>query len=304
MVNCLLIGVPSWCRHLERELSSVSTIECRVAKPWQVDRLRGQQFDIAVRVGMRHGAPTARGRAFDLAWSRWVPETRRVTYWIGTDVYDTAHDVERHERDVGDIRGVHLAGAPWMAAELVRIGVPAETMLFPTAMDLTPPVPFPERFVVNVYVPELKPDFYGRRGVEELARRHPTIAFEVWGARYTSPVSNLVYRGRTDDLQRELDRAVLHVRLTRHDAFATTVREALARARYVLFPYDFAGVRTVAPWDIDAASRIIAELHEAFQDGRLPLNVAGRHAIEPVVGTENAAALADRLSKVAQAASR
>ena len=92
----VLIGVGTWCRHLQVELESVSDLDVAVRAPRSVTTLARERADLVVRVGMRPDARTVRGRAFDLAWNRSVPVERSVTYWIGTDVYDTVHDVERH----------------------------------------------------------------------------------------------------------------------------------------------------------------------------------------------------------------
>jgi hypothetical protein len=233
-----------------------------------------------------------------------VPVERRVTYWIGTDVYDSVHDVERHERAIAGLGGVHLAGSPWMTDELRRIGIDAATSIFPTTVEVSEPVSFPSRFRVSSYVPDLRPDFYGRLVVEELARRLPETEFDVWGSSRPSPVPNLRHRGHTDDMLAAIDDCVVHVRLTRHDAIAATVREALSRARYVLFPYRIDGVISVAPWDVDRATNELARLRDTFDCGELPLNETGREAAQPLLDSSNAVALAERLMSVGQRSSR
>jgi hypothetical protein len=301
----VLVGVQSWCEHLRSELEAVSQLEVVTCSPSAVVGLKRYSGDVVVRVGMRPGARTVRGRVFDWSWRRAVPLDRRVTYWIGTDVYDTTHDVERHDLEVDYLGGIHLAGAPWLTDELRRIGIQAETALFPTTTDDSEPVvDLPQEFVVHAYVPELKPDFYGRRIIEELARRRPATRFEVWGSDRTSDTDNLTYRGRTDDMRRVLDDAVVHLRLTRHDALAATVRESLSRGRYVLFPYQYPGVIQVSPWDIDRIELELDSLATQFSEGELGLNEIGRIAVQPLMNESAARQLAERLMGVAQAASR
>lgn len=298
----VLIGVGTWCRHLQVELESVSDLDVAVRAPRSVTTLARERADLVVRVGMRPDARTVRGRAFDLAWNRSVPVERSVTYWIGTDVYDTVHDVERHGVVVDRRAGTHLAGAPWMTDELRRIGIPAETAVFPTTHPERRPVaPLPDEFVVHAYVPQLKPDFYGRRVVEELARRRPDMRFEVWGSERDAPTANLTYRGRTDDMLATLDRTVVHLRLTRHDAFPATVREALGRGRWVLFPYEFPGVVSVPPWDIDRIETELDRLAAAFARRELGLNEVGRAAVEQFLDDSAARQLAARLTVLAGA---
>lgn len=235
---------------------------------------------IIVRVGLRPGAKSWRGRIFDsLIWivGHLKAAQGTVYYWIGTDVLNATQENWRPGRS---IRGsLHLAAAPWLGAELRTLGISAVTAFFPGRNLLDAPAQLPSVFTVLSYVPDSRPAFYGGPIVAGLAQEFPTVRFLIVGgagAWLPRAPANLEFLGWQNDMASIYQQTSVVIRLVQHDALGATVREGLCLARHIMYSYKFPHTIHVPFDDPTAASASLARLVEEFKAGLLELNMAGR----------------------------
>jgi len=242
--------------------------------------------DVLVRVGMRPGALTVRGLAFD-AFSAILrannPRARCVYYWIGTDVMNALRDsgkgkhspfFQRANRDR------HIAGAPWLESELRSIGIAAETAFFPYKLPEIKVVPrLPMDFRVLSYVPDSRYKFYGGESVYKAAQHLPRVEFDIIGGQgrwVKHSLPNLRFHGWVENVQSYYERSSLVIRLVEHDALGESIKEAMAIARHVIYSYPIPHTERVKFDDQDGLIEMIAKYHRWHIQGTLHLNLSAR----------------------------
>lgn len=288
-----LVGVRHWCQHLAQLMeSSDPDIEATVLRPREL--VRHGRTGATVRVGYRPGARTWRGIAFDLLYAVSVPTRRRRTYWIGSDVIHALSDGRTgaiHRRWRSASGGRQAVGAPWFADELRTIGIEAEYLRFPHQPVSPKARSWPEDFAASVYIPVNNGEAYGSRLLPALADRTPDVPYRVYGGGFVEHRPNIVQVGYVEDPVTELERSVVHVRLTEHDGIAGTVREALAIGRYVVFGYEIPGVLCVDVRDLREIADAVQDLKQRFESTRLPPNDDGVRYADSMDADKDAAAL-------------
>lgn len=318
-LSVAFVGQPHWVRTLrdglsERipdgrygawEISGPASLFSRAG--WRA----ALRANVLVRVGFRPGARTLRGRLFDAVWGvveLLNPEACRVVYWIGSDVLKAVTERAGHSKTPSwAMRYAHLAGAPWLRAELDSIGVRAEHVRFPaTPFYDSPKVSaFDSQFRVLSYVPDAKPEFYGGEQLLEAARRLPDVPFRIAGtngAWAKSAPASVEFLGWVSDMNAEYDRATVVVREVEHDSLGGTVVEGLMRARHVVYSYEVPYTVCVPFGDVDGLAETIAELKSRFDRGELGLNLHGReYALEAFDPQKGYAALHTALIGVCDA---
>lgn len=247
----VLIGQGGWVRSLATGLASAG-LNVRTAP---LDSVR-QAADVRtwlevaraahiVRIGFRPGANTWRGRAFDLALAVVRRGARVSCYWIGTDVMTFAADVTSGAR-VAAWRSPalsidhHLAGSEPLRIELAALGISSQVLGFPwrTVEAPTELPPLPDDFRVVSYVPDGRAEFYGGPVLMEVARRMPSVWFEIMGGSGSwaaDPPPNVQFLGWVDDPARLYATSSCVVRLTEHDSIGGTAVEGLLFGRPVLY---------------------------------------------------------------------
>lgn len=219
-------------------------------------------------------------------WSRpdWLLRAYKgpvVMHWVGTDV---SYAVAAKQSGTASAellrRPIHWSEVDWTAEELAGVGIRSEIVpLTSTCLPLVPP-PLPERFVVLAYLPDSRPEFYGRAGVLGLARSFPEVPFLVVGT--DGPdcegLGNLEFLGWQSDMTSVYARSTALLRLTKHDGLSFMVLEALASGRYVIWNRPFDGVLT-ALHDGDAKGRL-EDLLSLHRRGELQLNHAGIRLVD------------------------
>lgn len=288
-----LVGVEHWCRHLAALLSEADDqLDIEVVRP---GRLRPSFRRTTVRVGFRPGATTWRGRIFDAVWAISVRPSMRCTYWIGTDVIQSVQDGEPgplSRRWRRWLAGRSAVGAPWFVAELASAGFESEPLRFPHETTEARARPWPESFAVLTYIPLTRSDFYGADLLPELADMLPEVTFRIMGNGVVASRPNIEQLGFVSDPIGELERCVVLLRLTEHDAIAGTVREALATGRYALFGYDVPGVIQVDVRNVVAVADHLRRLRDGFETGQLPPNHEGIEYARSMSASSDALALA------------
>jgi hypothetical protein len=292
MIDVLILGQPYWASHLARALTSraddirATFIPQRrylrlLASPPRSGRV------VLVRAGYRVGATTPRGRLFDAYWSllrRLLPGASACHYWLGTDVMDTVNEAQ-----AGTLRwravsatqdDLHLADAPWLSDELRSVGIQATTAHLPKPNPAPPAAPpLSSQFSVLTYLPGHRFDFYGGETTLEVARRLPDIRFDVVGrqtAAARSAPPNIRWHGWVADMTKHYADTTVVVRIPRHDGLGETVVEGLLNARHVVYTYQVPFVRQVSPATPDTLVSALEEFQDAYANGRLGLNLAGR----------------------------
>ncbi|MEZ5230072.1 MAG: hypothetical protein R2710_26435, partial [Acidimicrobiales bacterium] len=249
MTALTIIGTGRWPEHLANLLRNRGGIDARPInireRGWARQLLLGS--GPVLRVGLRPGASNRNGRLFDAVWRAAVTLRRRSAayYWIGTDVFDSVTNGDRVPKWALD--SPHWVGAPWFADELEPLGVAAENIWFPTeqpvlerSSSLMPPGPF----TVSAYVPAFNADLYGWGFLQKVADALPTIQFKIFGegSEKLQAGRNVALLGEVANGAAVIEQSHVHLRPTKHDALAGTVREALALSRYVGFSQPFDGV--------------------------------------------------------------
>lgn len=307
-----LVGTGRWPNHLARLLRDRSGLRVNVVA---VDRPRSVHRLVLpsrawVRIGLRPAAAPWRGRLFDVLWrlTLAVHGGAAACYWIGTDVVDAVREHQREGRvpPPWTSRMDHWAGAPWLADEVRSLGLQAEDLLFPTwpvdtATSKTEA--WPDSFCVSAYIPAERACFYGWGELLALAAKFPDIPVLVFGegSEGLEAPPNVELLGVVPVGAEVIRSSVLHVRLTRHDAVAGTVREALMAGRYAIFPYDLPGVLKVAHGDAEELIREVERLRSRFDRGELPPNDEGRRFALELCGEATADAFIRRITELSGA---
>ncbi len=308
MTDLTIIGTGRWPAHLARLLAERTDLEVDAIdireRDWPLRLLRSR--GPILRVGLRPGASNRNGRLFDAIW-RVVTTVRRrrvAYYWIGTDVWDSVN--HHDEVPAWATHAPHWVGAPWLADELRPLGVDAENLWFPTEtprIDRSETTMPPGPFTVSAYVPAFNADLYGWPFLEVMATRLPDIEFKVFGAGSENLTSstNVSLLGEVENGAAVIRTSHVHLRPTRHDAFAGTVREALALSRYVGFTHPFEGVFTIDRCRPELTIDWLADLAELHDRGGLAPNTTGRQALENLFGDDLAIrAFTDRCQALAR----
>lgn len=221
-----------------------------------------------------------------------------IVVWAGSDVIGA----QANPQDLQLVREEgfhHISDGAWLVDELEVLGLHAEYEPLTAVRPGAPVKPLPNEFRVLTYLPEPRRDFYGASLVYEIARRIPDVQFTVVGAGGRSPVapSNVVFLGYVDYMQQLIDDSTVLLRLPRHDGKSMLVLEALARARHVIWNYEFPHVDTAR--NLDAALEHLRRLRRLHESGELTLNDAGREFVLRTFGRkETAARLEARLERV------
>lgn len=248
-----------------------------------------KKADIIVRVGYPVGAPSIRGRAFDLLWKilhTINPSALYLHYWIGTDV----QSVTRY-RAAGRLRlgifeealgEMHATLTPWLVDELQKLSIDAVYLPF-DGLDL-PSVEerelvLPSQFTVLTYIPDQRWAFYGGAQLIDVANRLPQVRFVVTAGRggwLRSRPANVTFLGWRDDMVELYKNSTVVLRLAEHDALGCTVAEGLAMARHVIYDYPVPFTTTVGFADVDGVVEAIKQLQMSHDAGLLTPNMDGR----------------------------
>lgn len=290
-VRVCFVGQDSWVRQLTAAVSRhgrwlLPSYVGVAHGPFVRGVLEFRNADIIVRVGLRPGARTVRGKAFDALWTlaRLLNLRSPVAcYWIGTDVLRAVEDVAGGWASPfwrSSARWRHIAAAPWLAEELEEhLGIASRTVLFPVPLPHVDPLPpLPATFSVLSYIPDNRHAFYGGEMVYAAARELPTVIFSVVGGVgnwVDRPLPNLRFHGWCKDMLAMYRSSSVVVRLVRHDAVGGTLREGLALGRYVVYTYEVPHTHHVEFGDADALIRVLAEYEQLHRRGELRLNKAG-----------------------------
>ncbi len=292
-MRLLIVGVGVWPERLGEALLQLPPpdgvpLEITVAGPgallqWSLGRRRGR-VDVAVRVGLRPGALTKRGLAFDLLW--WAARARHrwrseVFYWIGTDVLKA--QAQRgwlaRRRLTSAVRiGTHVAAAPWLCEELAALGVPAELAYFPLVMRDAEVEPLPAGPTLRLlsYAPKDRWEFYGGDlMLEALSAMGDGATMTLVGGRPSSVTElppNVQVLDHVDDFPSLIPGAHAVLRIVEHDALGATVVEALQLQRHVVYTYPLAGARHVRFGDVEGLVDELQDLARLLAAGELPLN--------------------------------
>lgn len=243
--------------------------------------------DVFVRVGLRPGSSTLRGRAFDLLWSvlrTLTPNAKTIYYWIGTDVSQTLAAMHAGTISAGTIRdlqrSLHVADAQWLADELSSVGIEASVQRLPGALAQPQTLdPLPGIFRVMTYIPDVRYRFYGGLDLFEAARQLPSVTFDVVGGTGTwipHPLPNLAFHGWQKDLTSFYQKATVVLRLVEHDGLGATAVEALLFGRYVLYSYPLPHSTLIPFGDTSRLIETLRSFSVRHQAGTLAPNTAGQ----------------------------
>lgn len=242
---------------------------------------------ILLRVGFRPGARTARGRLFDLAWSRLRradPRAAAACYWIGTDVLNATAEWKAGRLDERTMQVINafrnVAVSRNLVEELKAMGITAALAPFPDSLPVPPdPCVFPQRFTVLMYIPDARPAFYGSAVLTAAAQAMPETEFLVaggTGAWWKDHPANVQFLGWRSDMASVFGRCTVYLRIVQHDGLPRTVVEALACGRQVVYNWPFPYCGCVRSGDAAEVLARLRQLRQASLSGKLPVNTGGQ----------------------------
>lgn len=236
------------------------------------------------------GGPAPNVALIEAARRRNVPV---IVIWAGSDIIKAQEDPFELEV-IKQERFHHLSDGPWLVDELALLGIPAEYEPVTAVRSGGPVEAFPKDFRVLTYLPEPRRNFYGANVVYAVARAMPDVRFDVVGAGAPSPDAprNVVFHGVVNDMPRRIDDAVVLLRQPEHDGKSMLVLEALARARHVVWNYEFPHVQTAR--GEQAVLQTLRELRAQHDPGRLALNHEGRTFVLNAFGRRDIAGRFER----------
>lgn len=213
-----------------------------------------------------------------------------IVIWVGSDVTKAQHnpvgkEIVKHEDTA------NLAVAPWLVDELRELGIDAGYVKIAGITPGAPVAPIPAQFSVLTYLPEPRRAFYGAPLVYDLARAMPDVPFTVVGSGGPSLAApgNVRFCGTVSNMPALLDESTVLVRQPEHDGTSVLVLEALARARHVVWNYDFPGVRCAR--GAEQVANVLQDIRAEHAAGKLPLNTQGRDYVLKHFGAEFVAGL-------------
>jgi glycosyltransferase involved in cell wall biosynthesis len=209
------------------------------------------------------------------------PKGKIVLHWCGSDVLNVIRDFKNGSYNKKFLlKAIHLAGAPWLAAELKQIGIYAEVIPLVSLQLFEDPPPLPTKFRLLVYLTTDKPIFYGRSVIYKLAEEMPDVEFLIVGSNaedHPKPPQNLSFMGYVKDMKEIYSQVTALIRFTEHDGFSFMVIEALSAGRYVFWTYPLEGVIQVKSYE--QLKNEVIRLKKDFLDGDLGLNSEGLRAV-------------------------
>jgi hypothetical protein len=241
------------------------------------------------------GGPAPNVALIEAARHRNIPV---IVIWAGSDLIKAQVDPFELEV-VKQERFYHISDGPWLVDELKLLGIDADYEPVTAVESGSPVAAFPREFRVLTYLPEPRRDFYGEQTVYGAARAMPDVRFDVVGAGDRSPSapSNVVFHGVVRDMQRRLDESVVLLRQPQHDGKSMLALEALARARHVVWNYQFPYVHTAR--GIDQVLATLNDLRQRHENGELMLNHEGRTFVLNSFARRDVAARLERRLDVA-----
>lgn len=221
------------------------------------------------------GGPCPNAALTEAARRRNIPV---FVIWAGSDVTKAQNDPFGLEM-IKQERFIHLSDGPWLVDELRELGIQAQYLPLTAVRSGGPVKAFPLQFRVLTYLPEPRRDFYGADLVYDVARAMPDVPFSVVGNGDPDPAAppNVIFHGRVGDMPDRIDESVVLLRHPQHDGKSMLVLEVLARARHVVWNYEFPHVRTARSYD-DVLGEL-RDLRRQFDEAALALNSDGREYV-------------------------
>jgi len=195
--------------------------------------------------------------------------------WAGSDVIKAQDDPFNLEL-IKQERFINLSDGPWLVDELETMGVHAEYVPLTAVRSGGSVKPFSRQFRVLTYLPQPRREFYGAELIYEVARAMPEVPFTVVGAglRDHAAPPNVEFCGMVNDMQDRIDNCTVLLRQPKHDGKSMLVLEALARARHVIWNYEFPEVTTAKT--LDEILQALGNLRAMHAAGKLQPNYQGR----------------------------
>ena len=273
MKRAVITGVDYYAKFLAELMNSET-------RDWSANAYTSSRLQTLLAINALRGADALITFGGPAPTSALIETARRnnvpiFVVWSGPDVQKAKDDLFALEV-VKQEEFIHLADGPWLVDELRPLGIDAE--YFPlTAVPSGGPVkPFDSQFRVLTYLPGPRRDFYGAPLVYQVAHAMPEVQFEVVGPgeRDERAPENVIFSGTVRDMQDRIDASTVLLRQPEHDGKSMLVLEALARARHVVWNYNFPHVHTATRLDdIVSTLRRMQQQHAARE---LELNLAGR----------------------------
>lgn len=215
----------------------------------------------------------------------------RVLHWVGSDIELARSDADVR-RAVQRSKAHNLAEVEWTARELEEVGLQSDILPLPARHQGGGVMPLPERFTIMLYLPKVRPEFYGMHEYQRLLaelNRQDIRVYVVGGGSLSTPHSaEVINCGWRSDLSDIYQQSTLLIRYTPHDGLALMVLEALSFGRHAIWTRPFPFVNQVNAYD--RLSMVVRGLLKKHQQGTLQAQyvaaemVRERYSAERCVG--------------------
>lgn len=205
------------------------------------------------------------------------PETRIISWWIGSDAM-WAKQRKFNVKMLKSCTDIHLCVSQEIKQELASIGINASVVtLVPKDVHKYSRDVLPQgKYTVAVYMP-MSDSVYRFKMVRDIMIQTPNVQYLVYGNRERLPPlpSNANVLGWVNDTQKVLKKSHCLLRLTDHDGFPKSIIEAVLMGRYVITNHDYPQLGKV-----DGVNKVVKliQTHPRLPDG-LPVTYANMYSI-------------------------
>ena len=295
--SALVVGFDYYGRYLADLINEHTSWRLHYRSAGRTETARALLDTFRVDAVVSFGGPGPNAAIADLARRRNIPV---VVIWAGTDVLAAQANPGLLEI-IKNYGFVNVSDGPWLVEELAELGIEAAYVPVTAIEPVARITPLPREFRVLTYLPEPRRAFYGERAVYEIAAAFPEVEFHVVGRGEPNRVAppNVRFAGYVHDMPARIDASTVLLRLPEHDGKSMLVLEALARARHVIWNYDFPSVNQAS--DSSQAIHAMRALYDAHREGKLEPNRPGRDYVASHFRRKQ---LADRFAEVLDSAVR
>ncbi len=195
---------------------------------------------------------------------RFILRKKILVHFVGSDV--TRMKTRKYFDRINWVGALKLAHrvfcvAPWLRDELKPYGNSESFALFFRKFTFKQMM-LPEKFTILSYIPETRPEFYGKSIVEQLIVANPRFHFIILGGSdfYHYPNVECHTIDYKMDMIKFYNRTSVLLRLTEHDGLSNMVMESLAMNRHVVWTYDFPYVHQ-SEKEFEKVQKLLKKIH-------------------------------------------
>ena len=252
MLSTSVIGTQYWASHITKNCLDQRFKAEAISGLRHIVRHLPSLLKAKRIVILGHGFPDTVPRKiwFLMVWTLWaISKNRQIYfYWIGSEVYRKPQNTRfkhLYLRLAQSPRVYHLCGARWFVEPLKSLGIDATCLLFPydtfSAKRRAADWPTAPQLHVLTYLTRSHWKNNNGQWIADAARKYPSTTWTIIGmSQDQAPetlkaLENVTLAGWVENPAEIMAQSHLFVRLTYHDAYAGTVRDAQKMRRIVIY---------------------------------------------------------------------